>query len=73
VEELLFRDHPEVVDADLSDYLHATSYCPLAHEVRSKSSGCRANRFDAESFLLAAHDTDGVELAAVDTLQYALA
>src|SRR5208337_3362265 len=37
---------------------------PLAHEVRSKSSGCRASRFDAESFLLAAHDTDGVELAA---------
>jgi hypothetical protein len=41
VEELLFRDHPEVVDADLVDYLDTASYCPLAHEVRSKSSGCR--------------------------------
>ena len=38
VEELLFRGHPEVVDADLADYLDAASYCPLVHEVRSKSS-----------------------------------
>jgi RNA-directed DNA polymerase len=28
VEELLFRGHPEVVDADLADYLEAASYCP---------------------------------------------
>ena len=41
VEELLFRGHPEVVDADLADYLDTASYCPLVHEVRSKSSGCR--------------------------------
>jgi RNA-directed DNA polymerase len=27
VEELLFRGHPEVVDADLADYLEAASYC----------------------------------------------
>src|SRR6201998_572221 len=40
--ELLFRGHPEVVDADLADYLDTASYCPLVHEVRSKSSGCRA-------------------------------
>jgi RNA-directed DNA polymerase len=31
VEELLFRGHPEVVDADLADYLDAESYCPLAY------------------------------------------
>ena len=28
VEELLFRGHPDVVDADLADYLEAASYCP---------------------------------------------
>src|SRR5271157_1938989 len=31
-----------IVDADLKDYLDTASYCPLVHEVRSKSSGCRA-------------------------------
>ena len=38
VEELLFRGRPEVVDADLADYLEAASYCPPAYEVRSKSA-----------------------------------
>jgi len=28
VEELLFRGHLDVVDADLTDYLEAASYCP---------------------------------------------
>ena len=28
VEELLFRGHPEVVDADLADYLDTASYAP---------------------------------------------
>ena len=31
VEELLFRGHPDVVDADLADYLNAASYCPQAY------------------------------------------
>ncbi len=31
VHRLLNTDHREVVDADLSDYLEASSYCPLAH------------------------------------------
>ena len=39
VEELLFRGHPEVVDADLPDYLEAASYCPPAYEVTSNSVG----------------------------------
>jgi hypothetical protein len=30
VEERLFRNHPDVVDADLSDYLDRSSYCPQA-------------------------------------------
>ena len=28
VDERLFRGHPDVVDADLADYLEADSYCP---------------------------------------------
>jgi retron-type reverse transcriptase len=39
VEELLFRGHPEVVDADLADYLEAASYCPPVYEVTSNSVG----------------------------------
>ena len=39
VEELVFRGHPDVVDADLADYLEAASYCPPTYEVRSKSVG----------------------------------
>src|SRR5271166_2126984 len=39
---LIRRGCTDVVDADLSKYLDTASYCPLVHEVRSKSSGCRA-------------------------------
>jgi retron-type reverse transcriptase len=39
VEELLFRGHREVVDADLADFLEAASYCPPAYEVTSNSVG----------------------------------
>ena len=40
VEELLFRGHPEVMDADLADYLDRIAYCHPPHEGRSKSSVC---------------------------------
>ena len=73
VEELLFRGDPEVVDADLADYLDTASYCPPVHEVRSKSSGCRAIALIRSPFCLPPHNMDGVELAALDTLQYGLA
>jgi retron-type reverse transcriptase len=39
VEALLFRGRPEVVDADLADYLDRDSYCPLTHEGCAKRSG----------------------------------
>ena len=39
VEELLFRGHPEVVDADLADYFDDVSYCPQAYEVGLKRVG----------------------------------
>ena len=31
VEGLLFRGHPDVVDADLADYLDCDSYCTPAY------------------------------------------
>ena len=39
VEGLVFRGHPDVVDADLADYLEAASYCPPVYEVTSNSVG----------------------------------
>ena len=39
VEERLFRGHPDVVDADLANYLEVASYCPPAYEVTSNSVG----------------------------------
>ena len=39
VEELVFRGHPDVVDADLADYLEAASYCPRDYGVTSNSMG----------------------------------
>jgi RNA-directed DNA polymerase len=38
VEGLLFRSHPEVVDADLADYFDRDSYCTPAYEVGLKRS-----------------------------------
>src|SRR5208283_352318 len=39
VEALLFRGHPDVVDADLADYLESASYCPQVYSMRPKSVG----------------------------------
>ena len=39
VEELLFRGHPDVVDADLADYLDAASYCPQVYSMPPKRLG----------------------------------
>jgi hypothetical protein len=36
VQELLFRGHPDVVDADLADYLDAASYCPQVYSMPPK-------------------------------------
>src|SRR5271167_2289386 len=41
VDRLLKEGFTFVVDADLKSYLDTASYCPLVHEVRSKSSDCR--------------------------------
>ena len=39
VEEVLFRGHPDVVDADLADYLESASYCPQVYSMPLKSVG----------------------------------
>jgi len=72
VEELLFRGHREVVDADLADFLKAASYCPPAYEVEVKQRGLGGYSFDPQAFLLSPLDMDGFELAALDTLQHGL-
>jgi len=40
VHKLLGEGYTDVVDADLSKYLDAASYCPLVHESWSKSVDC---------------------------------
>jgi RNA-directed DNA polymerase len=39
VHRALCAGHSEVIDADLSSYLDAASYCPPVHEVRGKRLG----------------------------------
>ena len=39
VHRLICRGYTDVVDADLSRYLEAASYCPPAYEVTSNSVG----------------------------------
>jgi len=39
VEDTLFYDHPEVVDADLADYLERSSHYPRVVDCASKRSG----------------------------------
>jgi len=51
VEETLFRGHPDVVDADLADYLDRTSYCPPVYEVTSNKPGCSSNTLILKPFL----------------------
>ena len=72
VEEQLFRGHPEVVDADLADYLDRVSYCTLVHEAWSKRSGCEQNEPETQAFVASASDMDGFNLAALDTLPHGL-
>src|SRR5215472_2516691 len=45
---------------------------PPAYEVTS-NSGVSRYRLDPQAFLFSSHDVDGIELAALDTLQYGLA
>jgi hypothetical protein len=40
VQAQLFHGHPEVVDADLADYLDHASYCTHVYEAWLKRSGC---------------------------------
>ena len=69
VEELLFRGHPEVVDADLADYLDVASYYTFSffERVEEVRSGCRY--LNSYAFCPSAIDVNGLKLAALYTLQ----
>jgi hypothetical protein len=51
VEAQLFRGRPEVVDADLADYLDRDSYCTHVHEVWLKRSRCERMSLRRRPFL----------------------
>jgi hypothetical protein len=51
VEAQLLRGHPEVVDADLADYLDRVSYYTLVHEAWPKRSGCEQKSLRRRPFL----------------------
>ncbi len=51
VEETLFLDHPEVVDADLADYLERASHYPRSVGCASKRSGRAAGSLILKPFL----------------------
>src|SRR4030095_4404839 len=73
VEATLFRGHPEVVDADLADYLdpssHYTSICGL----RAEEIGKSGRYLDSQAVSPSAADMHGVKLPALYTLQDGLA
>ena len=73
MEETLFYDHPEVVDADLADYLERASHYTLScfewlEEIRKSGRYLYSKAFSTS----AAH-VDCLELAALYTLQDRLA
>ena len=69
VEAQLFRGHPEVVDADLADYLDVASYYTFSffERVEEVRSGCRY--LNSYAFCPSAIDVNGLKLAALYTLQ----
>jgi hypothetical protein len=69
VDKQLFRSHPEVVDADLADYLDVASYYTFIffERVEEVRSNCRY--LNSYAFCPSAMDVNGLELAALYTLQ----
>jgi retron-type reverse transcriptase len=69
VDKQLFRGHPEVVDADLADYLDVASYYTFSffERVEEVRSNCRY--LNSYAFCPSAMDVNGLELAALYTLQ----
>ena len=52
VARAIVQHKTRVIDIDLRSYLDAASYCPLVHQVRSKSSGCRVTALIRSPFCL---------------------
>jgi retron-type reverse transcriptase len=69
VEEVLFRGHPEVVDADLADYLDASSHYTSRFFERVEEVRSNRKYLNSYAFCPSAVDVHGLELAALYTLQ----
>ena len=69
VEELLFRGHPEVVDADLADYLDVSSHYTFRFFERVEEVRSNRRYLYSQAFCPSAVDMNGLELAALYTLQ----
>ena len=64
---------PWVLDADIKSCLEPSSYCRSVHGGGVKECGFGGIYLDSEAFSLSGADVEGVELAALDTLQHGLA
>ena len=69
VEELLFRGHPEVVDADLADYLDVSSHYTFRFFERVEKVRSNHRYLYSQAFCPSAVDVNGLELAALYTVQ----
>ena len=69
VEEQLFRGHPEVVDADLADYLDVASYCTFSFFERVEEARSNCRYLNSYAFCPSAIDVNGLKLSALYTLQ----
>jgi RNA-directed DNA polymerase len=69
VEALLFRGHPEVVDADLADYLDVASYYTFSFFERVEEARSNCRYLNSCAFCPSAIDVNGLKLAALYTLQ----
>ena len=69
VEELLFRGYPDVVDADLADYLDASSHYTSRFFVRVKEGWSRRRHLNSNTFCSSSVHVNRLEFTTLYTLQ----
>ena len=69
VEELVFHGHPDVVDADLADYLDVSSHYTFRFFERVEKVRSNHRYLYSQAFCPSAVDVNGLELAALYSLQ----
>ena len=69
VDKQLFHGHPEVVDADLADYLDVASYCTFSFFERVEEARSNCRYLNSYAFCPSAIDVNGLKLSALYTLQ----